>query len=264
MLNIDFFKVTYLDKMAFFSKFILFFLGTIVLIILKFFFQLFSRKISNKFVQIFHKYLLWLINIKVKVIGKPLKKNRGVLYVSNHISYIDIPLLGSLIPGKFIAKSEIADWPFIGLLSKIGNTIFVKRSLSYLKRNKTLIKDEIKNGENILLFPEGTTSDGVRVLDFKSSMFFSLEEENLTIQPLVIKYKTVNGLPINRHLKPMIAWYGDMGFKDHFKNTVKFFSISVTIIFLKPIKSKNFLNRKDMTFRLQNVIDCTYSNNFDF
>ena len=255
--------MTFLDKFIFLLKLIIIFISTIFLIVLKIVCQIISKNLSYKIVQIFHKSILWLINININVIGNPSKNKKGILYVSNHLSYIDIPILGSLIPGKFVAKSEISDWPIIGFLCKIGNTIFIKRNIGYLKKNKTLIKNQINNGENILLFPEGTTSDGLRVLDFKSSMFFSLEREDLIIQPVVIKYKTVNGLPINRYIMPMIAWYGDMELKHHILNVVNSFSISATIIFLKPINSKNYHDRKDMTFMLQNVIELTYSDNLN-
>ena len=263
MLNIDFLRITYLNNIVFFIKVFIFLKITLLLIFLKLFSNLFSKTISYKLVQIFHKSVLWLINIKVEVIGKPCFKTKGILYVCNHLSYLDIPVLGSLIPGKFIAKSEISNWPLIGILSKIGNTIFINRNLSYLKKNKTLIKDQIKSGENILLFPEGTTSDGIRVLDFKSSMFFSLNEEDIIVQPIVLKYKRVNGLPFNRNIKPIIAWYGDMDLKTHLLNVRKLFSISATITFLKPVKSINYKSRKDMTFLLQNAIDSNYSSNLD-
>lgn len=262
-MDIDFLKVTYLDKFIFCLKLFVFLILTFLLILLKIFCHPFSKKLSYKLIQFFHKTVLWLINIKVKVLGKPRFDAKGVLYVCNHLSYVDISVLGSFIPGKFIAKSEISNWPLIGFLSKIGNTIFINRNLSYLKKNKTLVKDQIINGENILLFPEGTTSDGNRILNFKSSMFFSLDKEDITIQPIVLKYRSLNGLPFNRNVKPIIAWYGDMDFKTHLLNLIKLFSISVTIIFLKPIKSINYQSRKDMTFELQNVIDTNYSSNLD-
>ena len=200
------------------------------------------------------------MNIKVEVIGKIKSINLPILYISNHLSYLDIPILGSTLIGRFIAKNEISKWPILGYLSKIGNTIFIDRNLRFLKTNKSLIFDCLCRGNNIILFPEGTTSDGVRVLKFKSSLLTSLEHKNILIQPIVIKYQSVNGMPLNRWLKPIIAWYGDVDLKPHLMNILKLFSIKAQIIFLPALNGKDFTNRKDMTSTLHHAIDSSYSN----
>ena len=87
------------------------------------------------------------------------------------------------------------------------------------KKNKSIIYDFISKGDNVILFPEGTTSDGIKVLKFKSSLLTSLEQKNILIQPIVIKYQSINGMPLNRWLKPIIAWYGDMDLKPHLVNS---------------------------------------------
>ena len=155
------------------------------------------------------------IDWKAPKIGENNLNNVPKLYVSNHLSYLDIPVLGSTINGRFIAKYEISNWPIFGYLSKVGNTIFINRNLRFLKRNKSIIYDFISKGDSIILFPEGTTSDGIRVLKFKSSLLTSLEQKNILIQPIVINYTSINGMPLNRWLKPIIAWYGDMDLKPH-------------------------------------------------
>ena len=113
--------------------------------------------------------------------------------------------------------------------------------------------------ENILLFPEATSSDGIRVLKFKSSLFSSVENKDLFIQPVVIIYEKVNGFPLNRWLKPLIAWYGDMELKPHLLDLVKLFSITAKVKFLNPICAKDFKDRKSMTFFLHTVINNEYS-----
>ena len=230
------------------------------LIIFKTFLDLGTKRISQKIVQTFHKLVLWLVNINVEVIGERNLDNFPTLYVSNHLSYLDIPVLGSRLNARFIAKNEISNWPIIGFLSKVGNTIFIKRNLRFLKTNKSIIFDYISRGDNIILFPEGTTSDGIRVLSFKSSLLTSLEQKNILIQPIVIKYQSINGMPLNRWLKPIIAWYGDMDLKPHLINILKLFSIKAKIIVLPPLNGRDFTNRKDMTSTLHHVIDSSYSN----
>ena len=95
--------------------------------------------------------VLWLVNIKVEVKGERNLDNLPTLYVSNHLSYLDIPVLGSRLNGRFVAKNEISNWPIIGFLSKVGNTIFINRNLRFLKTNKSIIFDYISRGNNIIL-----------------------------------------------------------------------------------------------------------------
>ena len=148
-------------------------------------------------------------------------------------------------------------------LSKVGNTIFINRNLRFRKTNKSIIFDYISRGEHINLFPEGTTSDGIRIRRFKSSLLTSLEQKNILIQPIVIRYKSVNGMPLNRWLKPIIAWYGDVDFKPHLINILKLFSIKAQIIFLPVLNGRDFANRKDMTSSLHHAIDSSYSNSLN-
>ena len=117
---------------------------------MKIFLQFFSKRTSQKIVQIFHKLVLWLVNISVEVIGERNLSKVPTLYVSNHLSYLDIPVLGSIINGRFIAKNDISNWPIIGLLSKVGNTIFINRNLRFLKKNKSIIYDYISEGNNVI------------------------------------------------------------------------------------------------------------------
>ena len=255
----NFLKINFIDKISLSLKFIIFIFLTIFLIFLKIFLQIFTKKVSQKIVQIFHKLVLWLVNINVEVIGNKNINNEPTLFVSNHLSYLDIPVLGSTLNGRFIAKEEISKWPVIGYLSKVGNTIFINRNLRFLKTNKSIIFDYISRGDNIILFPEGTTSDGIRVIRFKSSLLTSLEKKNILIQPIVVKYKSINGMPLNRWLKPIIAWYGDMDLKPHLVNILKLFSIKAKIIFLPTLNGRDFTNRKDMTSTLHHAIDRYYS-----
>ena len=101
MAKLNFVKINFLDKTLFYFKLFIFILITIFLILLKTFTELFSKRISQKIVQIFHKFLLWLLNINIEVLGKKNLDNIPTLYVSNHLSYLDIPVLGSTLKGRF-------------------------------------------------------------------------------------------------------------------------------------------------------------------
>ena len=128
---------------------------------------------------------------------------------------------------------------------------------SFNQKNKIL--DILSSGAKVFIFPEGTTSDGNRILKFKSSSFSSVENQNYKIQPIVIIYSNLNGIPINRWLRPLIAWYGDMDLKSHSSKLIGLMSIKVILIYLEPVYSKNFENRKDLSNYLEGRIRKVYS-----
>ena len=117
----------------------------------------------------------------------------------------------------------------------------------------------LSEGKKLLIFPEGTTSDGNRVLPFKSSLFSALENKNFIIQPLIIIYSDLNGMPINRWLRPIIAWYGDMELMPHLSILKNIKSIHVKIIYLKSVNTMNFSNRKELSNYLEQQIHEAYS-----
>jgi len=252
-----------IEKAVFFTKLCLFFIILVFLITFKYSINFFNSKSSTLVTTVFHRLVLWLININVVKEGYESKNRKGILFVSNHLSYIDIPILGSLLPLKFVARADIKEWPILGKLAQIGDTIFVERLKKTVSLEKDVIEKTINNGEKVILFPEGTTSDGNRVLDFKSSLMSSVENKDYIVQPVVISYHGINGVPLTRWLKPIIAWYGDMEFKTHLINLIGLSSISAKVKFLSPINSKDFNDRKSMTNFLQNVINNSYSKNIN-
>ena len=249
-----------IERVFFLLKFVIF--GTLVvpLIITSFFGRGFLPLLDKWFPLIFHKLLIWLLSVKIKYEGNKQKSKECNLYVCNHISYLDIPILGSLTPLRFVAKSEVKDWPIFGFLSKLARTVYIKREKSDTLLQKNKIFDLLSVGEKLLIFPEATTSDGNRVLPFKSSVFSALENQSFLIQPLVIIYSDLNGIPINRWLRPVIAWYGHMELYSHLEilKDVKF--ITVKIIYLDCINTNDFDNRKDLSKYLENIINSVYSN----
>ena len=115
--------------------------------------------------RLFFRGLVGIFGIKIKILGNISK--RKTLFVCNHISYLDILVLGSKVNGIFVAKSEIDTWPLINRFTSVGKTIFVSRKdKSAIKDQMTLIEKNLKDNYNVILFPEGTSSDGLNVLPF--------------------------------------------------------------------------------------------------
>ena len=141
------------------------------------------------------------------------------MFVCNHISYLDILILGSNLNGIFVAKSEISKWPIINKLCKLGRTIFVDRNnFIKVKDQVKLISDRLDKGLSVILFPEGTSSDGSKVLPFKSSLMGIIEskkEKNYKVQPVSISYSKLDGMPVELKFRPFFAWFGNMNLVSH-------------------------------------------------
>lgn len=157
---------------------------------------------------------------------------RGSFIVANHCSYLDILVLGSLIPGVFVAKQEVAAWPVIGRLSRFAGTIFVDRgSRSSTLTVFPLIESTLKSDVDVILFPEGTTNNGESILTFKSSFFKVPIETRRPVQPVSLIYSHINGEAVRKVQMDKIAWYGNMSFFPHLWNILGIRRIDVGVKF---------------------------------
>ena len=252
-------NLSFIDNLIFYFKLVFFTVAFALLIVLSVLLGKIIPSIEKWLPVLFHKMLLWLLSVEVEIVGETDQSKKSNLFISNHLSYLDIPILGSKFPMRFVAKSEVESWPIFGFLAKQGRSIFIKRNKtdSFTQKNKIL--NMLSSGEKIFIFPEGTTSDGNRVLEFKSSSFSSVENKNFIVQPMVIVYSDLNGIPINRWLRPMIAWYGDMDLKPHLSKFVGLMSIKAKLIYLEPANTQNFENRKILSNHLEDRIRKVYS-----
>ena len=253
------YNLSFIDNLIFYSKLVFFTIASALLIILSVLLGKIIPSIGKWLPVLFHKLLLWLLSIEVELVYESNQSRKGNLFISNHLSYLDIPILGSKFPLRFVAKSEVKSWPLFGFLAEKGRSIFISRNKTDSFNQKNKILDILSCGEKVLIFPEGTTSDGNRVLKFKSSSFSSVENQNFIIQPIVIVYSDFNGIPINRWLRPVIAWYGDMDLRPHLFKLVGLMSIKAKLIYLEPVNTLNFENRKDLSNHLEDRIRKVYS-----
>ena len=203
---------------------------------------------ATKLPCIYHKLVCKILNINVKLEGL-LIGDQPTLLVSNHVSWLDIPVLSSVAPMSFVAKYEVSQWPLIGWLAKLQRTIFInreKRTAVRLTNHK--IMKRLNNCEFVVLFAEGTSSDGNTVLPFKSSLFgaFEIENSQTRLQTVALAYTKIHGLPIGRRGRPMVAWYGDMEMLDHAWKLLKAGPIDVHIKVEPPIKWETEGDRKKL------------------
>lgn len=200
----------------------------------------------------FHRALLRIFNVRVVERGRP-PGDAPTIVLANHVSWLDIPVIGSLHPLSFIAKSEIEGWPVVGLLAALQRSVFIdrQRRKATAEVNDALAHRLVK-GEVIVLFAEGTTSDGNRLLPFRSSLVGAAQTalmhdsvERVFLQPLAIAYTHRNGLPVGRRERPSIAWYGDMDLAPHLGIFVRAHPIDVVVTWGEPIPFNG--NRKQAT-----------------
>jgi lyso-ornithine lipid O-acyltransferase len=197
----------------------------------------------------YHKLVCRLLGIRVHLSGIPIAPG-PVLLVSNHISWIDIPVLGSIAPVSFVAKNEVSTWPFISALAKLQRTVFVDRTRrTSVAETRNQILERLNQGERVILFAEGTSSDGNQVLPFKSSLFAAIEPNGTNgnghlLQTLAIVYTRVHGLPMNRQQRPAVAWYGDMDMLSHAWGVLKGGPLDVHVRFGEPVDLKKVGDRK--------------------
>ncbi len=197
----------------------------------------------------YHRRCAGMLGFKIRIHGK-LSAEQPTLFVCNHVTYLDIVTLGATLPASFVAKAEVAGWPFFGLLAKLQRSVFVDRRPRSTAGQRDAMQTRLENGDNLILFPEGTSSDGNRVLPFKSALFSVAEREvkgrPLVVQPVSVTYSAIDGLPTGRAHMPRIAWYGDMGMAGHIWNALGLGRISVDIVLHSPTSYAEFAHRRDM------------------
>ena len=160
-----------------------------------------------------------------------------VLFAVNHISYLDITVLGSLLPVSFIAKREVANWPLFGWLARLQRSVFINRQARSTADQRDSIALRLAANEALILFPEGTSGDGNRVLPFKSALFSVANHGAtgpVTVQPVSIAYTRLDGMPIGRRLRPLFAWYGSMALAPHLWTMLGLGTVEIVVEFHRP------------------------------
>jgi lyso-ornithine lipid O-acyltransferase len=216
-----------------------------------------------RFARIYWAVFTRLIGIRVRVIGTPVRRSgdRRVIYVSNHSSWADVPVVGGVLDGRFVAKKEVAGWPVIGAIAWLGRTVFVSRSRASTGKERDAIRRVLKAGDNLILFPEGTSSDGSRVLPFRTSFFAVAEVQGREdrsalplIQPVSVVYDRLGGLPAGRASRPVFAWYGDMDIASHFWRLTQNIGLRATVLVHAPLDPARFADRKALSQAVWQIV----------
>jgi 1-acyl-sn-glycerol-3-phosphate acyltransferase len=206
---------------------------------------------SRRLARCWHQGCCAIAGLRLRVVGARATR-RPTLFVVNHVSYFDIVVRGSLLDAAFIAKSEVADWPVIGLIARLGRTVFVHRSAMHCARQCEALAARLGAGDSLVLFAEGTSSDGARVLPFRSALFGVLDRPDVAarvvVQPVTLAYSRFRGgLAIGHWLRPCYAWYGDMALVPHLWSALGLPGAEVELRFHEPLPATGFASRKALT-----------------
>jgi len=195
----------------------------------------------------YHRMVAHLFGIRVRVVGTP--PRGATLILANHTSWLDIVTFSAVAPLSFIAKSEVGSWPFFGTLARLQRTVFVTRARrSETGQARDAIAERLRQGDVLVLFPEGTSSDGNRVLPFKSALLGAAEAElpggsRVPVQPVSSAYVAREGIPMGRENRPLYAWYGDMELVPHLWEALKAGPLDVVMQFHEPLSP---MERKEL------------------
>lgn len=164
----------------------------------------FRSRLVEQFPLLFHSTVARLFGLRTEVVGEPCNRP-STLYASNHVSYMDVFVLGGSIKGCFVAKSEVASWPLFGKLARLQNTLFLERRAQRAADQIGILKENLAAGTSLILFPEGTSTAGNWVAPFRSSLFAAAEDR--WIQPVTVAYLDYQGKRMSQSERDHYAWY---------------------------------------------------------
>jgi 1-acyl-sn-glycerol-3-phosphate acyltransferase len=214
----------------------------------------FDLKIRRTVPRYWHRAACFLLGIRIHVHGR-LETRRPLMLASNHVSWKDIMVLGAVADVIFIAKAEVAAWPLFGTLAKLQKCIFVVREDKRgTGKQVNEIAARMNAGEIVVLFPEGTTSDGNRLMEVKSSLFGAAAaaapetpQGVVHVQPVAIAYTRVHGMAMGRYHRPIAAWPGDIELLPHLLGVLREGAIDVDVVFGEAIEFRAGDNRKHLS-----------------
>jgi 1-acyl-sn-glycerol-3-phosphate acyltransferase len=197
------------------------------------------------FARVYWRVVCFLIGMRIRVVGERRAAPR-TLYLANHSSWLDILVLGGVLEAAFVSKEEVGRWPLIGWVARLGRTVFVSRARGRTGNEAREMRERLATGDSLILFPEGTSSDGTRVLPFRSS-FLSVADAAEVIQPVSVAYDRLGGLPACRRDRPLFSWYGDMSIGPHAWRLCRQAGMRATILLHDPLDPGAIPNRKTLS-----------------
>ncbi len=185
----------------------------------------------------YSRRILKVLGVQTQVENLEVLKSRSSSFVvSNHVSYLDVLILASIRPMVFVTSTEVRDSMFLGLITKLGGSLFTdRRTKNSVGQDIRTISDVLRADQSVMLFPEATSTNGESILPLKPAMFLSAIRAKRNILPVVIQYTKLNGAALTPESRDQIFYYGDMNFFPHLLNLLRLQSIQVRLKILNPI-----------------------------
>jgi lyso-ornithine lipid O-acyltransferase len=226
-----------------------------------------SKGYARRFPNWYHRQVCRLFGIRLEITGEVVR-GQPVLIIANHVSWLDIPVLSAVAPVSFVAKKDVAAWPFVATLARLQRTVFVDRERpSKVGETANEIVERLNIGDAIVLFPEGTSSDGNRILPFKTSLFAAVKPGGIiatarvdtVVQTLTLVYTCRNGLPLGWAGRREVGYYGDIGMGDSAIGLLSGGPVTAKITIGPPVPLENFKDRKDLARRVEQEVRATFA-----
>ena len=207
---------------------------------------------ARTFPHWYHRRVCSLLGVRIRQLGEVVR-DRPVLLVANHVSWLDIPVVSAVAPVAFIAKKEVDSWPFVQWLARLQRTIFVDRERrSGAGETANEMAARLAAGDCLVLFAEGTSSDGNHVLPFMTSLFAAATTQggslpaDAVVQSMSIAYVSSRGVPLGRSGRPRVAWYGDMEMTSHAWQVLQSGPLEVDVRVGPAMPLASFADRKTL------------------
>ena len=220
---------------------------------------LLGRASRRNALRLYYRILLRVCGLCVGVQGCA-SRGTPVLYASNHVSYLDIVVLGSEVLASFVSKAEVRHWPAVGWLARQVGTIFIHRQVGQTRGQIEQLGTRLAQGDSLVLFPEGRSSDGTDLLPFKSALFAALSraERPVVVQPVTLLYRCdVRGAPASAQYRARYAWFGDgpdSDFGGHAWRMLGTPGMHIQIVFHTPIDVGVEADRKVVARQCQQAV----------
>lgn len=211
------------------------------------------RPVTPFITQFVCRNALRILGMEFRTSGE-LMQHRGAV-VANHSSWLDIFTLNARKRIYFVSKSEVANWPGIGWLARATGTVFIERNPKRAREQTLLFEQRLLAGHKLLFFPEGTSTDGLRVLPFKTALFQAFFSDHLRdqmyIQPVTVIYRAPDGEPARFY-----GWWGDMDFGSHLLKTLAVrHQGAVEVVYHMPLRVADFADRKTLALACKDAVE---------
>lgn len=186
------------------------------------------REKLPRYIQTFCRKMAGSFGVKIVEV-EPMPQHHG-LWVSNHVSWMDIPVVGSVSPAFFLSKAEIGDWPIFGKLAHAAGTVFIERGSGDVGSVSAQIASFLNEGFSVIFFPEATTTDGTKVKRIHGTLLQAAIDARVPIQPMVLAYVNKDG-----QLSKELPYYGKLTMKESLKKVLDSRNDTAYVLPLEPI-----------------------------